>query len=174
MARLGGMPRHDLPTADGALLAYLLSVIAIVATFALLVSWLLGPKVLTNTGLAGFENERRPRVARVLRPADFDMEQSAVAIASQENEKQGLRAEARQVAQSSLASKLASTKVGPGASKVAQVTQTRSKPKRVAIRGHRPNYAYVPAPRNAWAYAPNGGGHGSFGGFSGFGGGWFR
>jgi hypothetical protein len=157
------MRHQPLPTADTALLAYLVSVLSIVAAFVLVAVWLMQPTVLPNGGVAAFEREKRSPVWLARRGPEFDGEQSAIALAKQENDKQGLRpfAGANRLALSDPLSRAAS-------SKVAEATPPRPpKPKRPA-RAHRPDYA--PSARNAWAYAPHGG-YGPFGG--GFGS-WFR
>jgi hypothetical protein len=164
-ALMGAMRHQPPPTADTALLAYLISVLAVVAAFALIAVWLMQPTVLPNGGVAAFEKERRSTASTALlarRAPEFDLEQSAIALAKQENEKQGLRplVAASRLAQSDAPSK--------ASSKVTDATPPRPpKPKRVA-RAHRPDSG--PAPRNAFAYSPSGG-YGPFGG--GFGS-WFR
>jgi hypothetical protein len=163
---------RDPPTADAALLGYLASVIAGVAAFALVVVWLMQPAVIPNGGLAAFEQERRPTAWLALRSPDIDPDESAVALASKENEKQGLRsvADGNQVAPPT-ASPKATASVTP--SKVAAAAP-RPKAKPVA-KVQRRDYAADArnAPRNAWAYAPDGA-RGPFGGgFGGFGS-WFR
>ena len=158
---------RDPPSADAALIAYLLSVVAGVAAFALIVIWLMQPTVIPNGGLAAFEKERRSTPWLALRSSEVDTEQSAIALALQENETQGLRplASSSQSTQSVASPKPAAVT----RAKVAD-TATRPKPKRVA-KVQRREYGPDPRnnPRNAWAYAPNGG-FGPFGGF----GSWFR
>jgi hypothetical protein len=164
-ALMGAMRHQPPPTADAALLAYLISVLSVVAAFTLVAVWLMQPTVLANGGVAAFEKERRSTASTGLlarRGPDFDVEQSAIALAKAENEKQGLRpfVGANRLAQSDALSK--------ASPKVADATPPRPpKSKRVA-RAHRPDYG--PAPRNAFAYSPSGG-YGPFGG--GFGS-WFR
>ena len=166
---------RDPPTADAALFAYLASVIAGVAAFALVVVWLMQPMVIPNGGLAAFEKERRPTAWLALRSPDIDLDESAVALASKENEKQGLRsvADSNRIAPPT-ASPKATASVAP--SKVAAAAP-RPKAKHVAKvqrRDYGPDPRNAPrdAPRNAWAYAPDGA-RGPFGGYSGFGS-WFR
>jgi hypothetical protein len=150
------------PKADTALLAYLVGVLSVVAAFALVIVWLMQPTVLPNGGVAAFEREQRSTVALARLAPEFDTERSAIALAKQENEKQGLRplVEVSRLAQSGAPSNAASTKV-------AETTPARPKPKRPA-RAHRPGYG--PYARNVWAFAP-------YGGYRPFGGGfgsWFR
>src|SRR5687767_7174787 len=92
---------RDPPTADAALFVYLASVLSGVAAFALVGLWLTQPTVIANGGLAAFEKERaKPSVALPRRSPDIDLGESAVALALEENEKQGLRsvADSNQVA----------------------------------------------------------------------------
>jgi hypothetical protein len=161
-ALMGAMRHQPPPTADTALLAYLVGVLSVVAAFTLVAVWLMQPTVLPNGGVAAFEKERRSTALLARRSPEVDVEQSAIALAKQENEKQGLRplVAANRLAQSDAPSKAAS-------SKVAEATPRPPKSKRPA-RAHRPDYG--PSARNAWAYAPHGG-YGPFGG--GFGS-WFR
>jgi hypothetical protein len=162
-ALMGAMRHQPPPTADTALLAYLASVLSIVAAFVLVAVWLMQPTVLPNGGVAAFEKERRSTALLTRRAPEVDVEQSAIALAKQENEKQGLRplVAASRLAQSDALSK--------ASSKVADATPPRPPKSKRPARVHRPDYG--PSARNAWAYAPPHGGYGPFGG--GFGS-WFR
>lgn len=83
------MSQFEPPTADNALLGFMLSVLAAVGCFGLFVYWLLQPTVLVNAGVDGYASKRAS--AAILTVVAADIETSAIALAQRENERQGLR-----------------------------------------------------------------------------------
>lgn len=148
-----GMSRVNPPTADNALLSFMLAVLAAVAGVGFFIYWLAQPTVLAN---ADFETKRTSAI--ILRSSDFDIETSAINLARQENERQGLRPVALAAAERSLPA--------PPVAKVA--TSKPSVRKRVA-RSEPRDFGWSPDRRSAWAFEPSRG-HERFGGF----GSWFR
>jgi len=86
------MSQFEPPTADNALLGFMLAVLAAVGCFGLFMYWLLQPTVLVNAVNAGAETLASGRTrAAILVSAAHDIETSAIALAQKENERQGLR-----------------------------------------------------------------------------------
>ena len=157
------MSQFEPPTADNALLGFMLAVLSTVACLGLFIYWLLQPTVLTNAGAEAVAN-RRPSTA-ILSAAAFDIETSAIALAQQENERQGLRPVALAAAEPS---------ASPPATAPAPVAKTSVK-KRVVRREPRDD-DWSSRRRDDWswprrsAWASDNSGRRSFGGF----GDWFR
>src|SRR5262245_2227345 len=95
------MPHYKPPTADNALLGFMLAVLSTVACFGLFVYWLLQPTVLVNAGVEAFASKRT--TAAILTSAALDIETPAIALAQKENERQGLRPVALAAAEPSAA-----------------------------------------------------------------------
>ena len=153
------MSRVNPPTADNALLGFMLAVFAAAAGVGFFIYCLTQPTVLAN---ANFESKRASAI--ILRSSDFDIETSAINLARQENERQGLRPVA-----------LAAAEREPPSSPVAKATTSTkaatSKPsvrKRV-VRSEPHDFGWSSDRRSAWAFEPSRG-YGRFGGF----GSWFR
>ncbi len=157
--------RFESPKADNALLGYLIGVLTLVLIFAFCMYRGMQPTVLANAGTAAVERnmgtlarERDKSVVVLLasRSTIDQIEQSELAAALSENEKQGLEriALASHKSQKDPAQKLA--KVLP---------RTPAKPKRV-VRVQRPDPG--PFGQHAWAFGSTG--SRSFGGF----GSWYR
>jgi hypothetical protein len=155
--------RFETPRADNALLAYLIGVLALVSIFAFCMYRGMQPTVLANAGAAasesnvstvGFEKDRSVVVMLASRPTIDRIEQSEVAAALKENERQGLEnvAFASHKPQKESAQKLA--KAPP---------RTPAKPRQV-VRMQRPGPG--PFGQHAWAFGESR----SFGGF----GSWYR
>ena len=153
--------RFESPRADNALLAYLIGVLALVSIFAFCMYRGMQPTVLANAGSAafesnvsavGFEKDRSVVVMLASRPTIDRIEQSEVAAALKENERQGLEnvAFASHKPQKESAQKLAKAR-------------TPARPKQV-VRVHRPGPG--PFGQHAWAFGESR----SFGGF----GSWYR
>jgi hypothetical protein len=136
----------DPPSSDGPMLAGLSAVVSAMIGFAILMYWAMQPTVLPN---APFELAAQPNpiVLRAQQTVSVDIEQSAVALAARENERQGLRPAPAATAEPAPAQALA------------QAAPKPAKPKRVVAKAPRRD-----AER---AYATNwwGGGHSFFGGF---------
>ena len=154
---LAGMSRFEVPTADNALLGFLLAVLGTVSGVAVFIYWLLQPTVLVNAGVETILDSRPSAI--ILRSSDFDIETSAVALAQQENEKQGLRPQA-----------VAAEKRAPQAVTVAQAPAPKpSVRKRVATSEHH-DVGWSSDRRSTWAFGQPARGYAPFGGF----GSWFR
>jgi hypothetical protein len=157
--------RFEPPTVDHALLGYLIGVLSLVSIFAFGMYRAMQPTVLANAGAAAFETNvssvglGRDTSAVVMlasRSSIDQIEQSEVAAALVENERQGLEnvAFASHRPQRDSAQKLAKA-----------LPRTPAKPKRV-VRVPRPDPG--PFGQHAWAFGPTG--SRSFGGF----GSWYR
>ena len=158
--------RFEPPQADNALLGCLIGVLTLVSIFAFCMYRAMQPTVLANAGTATVERhagtlrlEKDKSVVVVLlasRSTIDQIEQSELATALVENERQGLDSVA-----------LASHKPQKDpAQKLAKVLpRTPAKPKRV-VRVQRPDPG--PFGQHAWAFGPTG--SRSFGGF----GSWYR
>jgi hypothetical protein len=147
------MLRPNQPTADAALLVYLLSVLSLFLGFALFMHWLMQPTVLPNAGLAGFETQQQRAVVLLASKSpvldlQLDIQRAELAFALQENERQGLEPFALASAGPELAPPPLA-KTAPTAPKAKRVVRVQRQPSE-------PAYA-----SNAW---------GRVGGF----GGWFR
>jgi hypothetical protein len=144
------MLMYDPPSSDAPLLAGLSAAVSAMVGFGLLMYWAMQPTVLPNAPFESTAQAGQPLI--VLRDQQtllVDIEQSAVAMAAQENERQGLRP-----------IQTARTEAEPAPTQaLAQATTKPAKPKRVVARAPRRD-----AER---AYASNwwGGGHSFFGGF---------
>jgi hypothetical protein len=144
------MLMSDPPSSDAPLLAGLSAAVSAMVGFGLLMYWAMQPTVLPNAPFESTAQAGQPLI--VLRDQQtllVDIEQSAVAMAAQENERQGLRP-----------IQTARTEAEPAPTQaLAQATTKPAKPKRVVARAPRRD-----AER---AYASNwwGGGHSFFGGF---------
>jgi hypothetical protein len=143
------MLMSDPPSSDAPLLAGLSAAVSAMVGFGLLMYWAMQPTVLPNAPFESTAQAGQPLI--VLRDQQtllVDIEQSAVAMAAQENERQGLRP-----------IQTARTEAEPAPTQaLAQATTKPAKPKRVVARAPRRD-----AER---AYASNwwGGGHSFFGG----------
>jgi hypothetical protein len=144
------MLMYDPPSSDAPLLAGLSAAVSAMVGFGLLMYWAMQPTVLPNAPFESTAQAGQPLI--VLRDQQtllVDIEQSAVAMAALENERQGLRP-----------IQTARTEAEPAPTQaLAQATTKPAKPKRVVARAPRRD-----AER---AYASNwwGGGHSFFGGF---------
>jgi hypothetical protein len=83
------MSRFEPPTADNALLGFLLTVLSVVACLGFVAYWLLQPTVLINGGPDGLVSQRIG--VSILAAAPPDIETPAIMLAQLENERQGLR-----------------------------------------------------------------------------------
>jgi hypothetical protein len=157
--------RLEPPTADKALLGYLIGVLSLVSIFAFCMYRAMQPIIIANAGTLAFESnmgtvglakDKSALVMLASRPTIDQIEQAELAATLVENKKQGLEsvALASHKPQKDPAQKLA--KVFP---------RTRAKPKRV-VRVQRPDPG--PFGQHAWAFGPMG--SRSFGGF----GSWYR
>jgi hypothetical protein len=121
------MPQPDQPSADAALLVGLSAAVSGMIAFAILMYWLMQPTVLPNAPYDMAAHGRRaPIILRASAATPLpDLEQSAVAMAARENERQGLR---------QLAVAIAERETPP-----AQVVSTAkpAKPKRAVARAPR-------------------------------------
>jgi hypothetical protein len=144
----------DPPSSDAPLLAGLSAVVSVMIGFGLAMYSLAQPTVLPNAPFEAAGTARQPAIVLRATPktAPLDIEQSAIAMAAQENEIQGLRPT------------LAARSEPAPTQAHAQATPKPVKPKRAVARAPR---------RDERAYATNwwGGGQSFFGGF---GGGWYR
>lgn len=95
------MSHFEPPTADNALLGFMLAVLSAVASLGLFIYWLLQPTVLVNAGVEGFASKRAS--AAILTAAALDIETPAIALALKENERQGIRPVALAAAEPSAA-----------------------------------------------------------------------
>ena len=157
--------RFEPPKADNALLGYLIGVLSLVSIFAFGMYRAMQPTILPNAGTAaverqvgtfGLERDKSVVVLLASRSTIDQIEQSELAVALVENERQGLESVA-----------LASHKPPKDpAQKLAKVLpRTPAKPKRV-VRVQRPDPG--PFGQHAWAFGSTG--SRSFGGF----GSWYR
>ena len=133
------------PTADAPLLAYLLGVLLFVTAAGWILYSLAQPTVLINAGAAPIEGGKRAPIALSSSPSGQDAEQSAVDLASRENEQQGLRP---------LAAASPSDQHEPPPVAATKVAAKPPKPKRV-VRAQ-PRYPTPPVGYDAWAFAPRG------------------
>lgn len=89
------MLRNDQPSADAALLRYLLAAVMIMFVLAGSLYWLSRPTVLPNAGLAGYEMpSKRPDL--LSRLTSYESERSAIMLAEDENARQGFQTLASQ------------------------------------------------------------------------------
>jgi hypothetical protein len=95
------MSQFEPPTADNALLGFMLSVLAAVGCLGFFLYWLLQPSVLVNAGVEGYASKRAG--ADILTVVATDIETSAIALALRENERQGIRPVALAAAEPSAA-----------------------------------------------------------------------
>ena len=148
------MSPSDPPSSDPALLAGLSAAVSIMIGFGMLAAWAMQPTVLPNVPYA-LASQHAPIVLRTAaQTLPLDVEESAIAMAARENERQGLRPIVT-----------ATTAVEPAPTRAhAQATPKAAKPKRAA--------AKAPRRDSEPAYATNwwGGGPSHFGGF----GSWYR
>src|SRR4029078_2081168 len=79
-----------MPTADGALLVYLISVALLIAITAGIVQRCTRPSILPNGGVAAFEREKRVPMTLFTASWRDEAENAAVTMALSENEQQGL------------------------------------------------------------------------------------
>lgn len=151
------MSSFEAPTADNALLGFLLAVLGTVSGVAIFIHWLLQPTVLVNAGVETIANSRPSAI--VLRSSDFDIETSAVALALQENEKQGLRPLT-----------VAAAKPAPPAVTVAHAPPPKPSVKKRVARSEQHDFGWSFDRRSTWAFGQPARGHAPFGGF----GSWYR
>lgn len=147
------MFRVEPPTADNALLGFLLAVFAAVSGVGFFIYWLSQPTVLAN---ADFETKRTSAI--ILRSSDFDIETSAINLARQENERQGLRPVA-----------LADAKPEAPVPPVVKAASSKPSARKRVVRSEPRDFGWPSDRRSAWAFQPPRGPAQS-GGF----GSWFR
>ena len=154
--------RFETPKADNALLAYLIGVLVLVSIFAFGMYRGMQPTVLANAGSAafesnvstvGFEKDRSVVVMLASRPTIDRIEQSEVAAALKENERQGLEKAA-----------LASHRPQKDSAQKLAKAPPRTPARKQVVRVHRPGPG--PFGQHAWAFGESR----SFGGF----GSWYR
>jgi hypothetical protein len=151
------MSRFEVPTADNALLGFLLAVLGTVSGVAVFIYWLLQPTVLVNAGVETIAKSRPSAI--ILQSSDFDIETSAVAFARQENEKQGLRSQS-----------VETEKRMPQAGTVAQAPPPKPSVRKRVARSEPHEVGWSFDRRSAWAFGQPARGNAPFGGF----GSWFR
>ena len=127
------------PTADNALLGFLIGVLSLVSIFALCMYWGTRPTVLSNAGTAVFEKDKSVAIMLASRPTIDEIEQSEVAAARRENESQGL---------SSIALASHKPQTDPVQKLAKAPPRTPARPKRV-VRVQRPDPG--PFGHHAWA-----------------------
>jgi len=163
MCAFPGMSHFEPPTADNALLGFMLAVLSGAACLGFFIYWLLQPTVLTNAGVETFAGKRTH--AAILISAAMDIETSAIALAQKENERQGLRPVA-----------LAAAEPSASAPAVAPAPVARASVKKRVVKRERWDDDWSSHRRDDWsfhrrsAWSSDNFGRRSFGGF----GGWFR